>query len=112
MIKAESLAEVLVASLIFLLIFAIGLSSITKITLQPKDRCNIIEADFYIRKIVNDCINGHIKQDSSVQCKWGYIKINLEPYKDYQDLQKVEITATLIKEQRKIIRTQIIKRYE
>ncbi len=91
-LKAASLVEALVASVIFLTVFMIAMSSLTNIA-----RINCIgPAPVDVEDAVKECMEKFAEQpapSASYEYEWGAVAIQAEQYKGVGGLLDVTVTA-------------------
>lgn len=93
-LKASTLIEVIVASVIFLIIFSISLDTLTQLTTSTKDTTVYVDVNYRM----NACFREYSKEDYisgefEHSYYWGVINIKVLPYKDYPNLKFIEIKA-------------------
>jgi hypothetical protein len=95
-VPGSSIVEVIVASIIFLAVFVISLSTVTGFTLRRDEGYVLLEA----QRQLDDCIerygDGTWPEDTYEEThSWGSITIRIIPYGEFDDIQTVVLTVYL-----------------
>lgn len=96
-IAGSSMIEAIVASIIFLAVFLISLSTVTGFTLRPDEGYVLLEAGRQLNACVDRYGDGTWPEDTSYEEEygWGSIEIRITPYRDFDDIRTVAITVHL-----------------
>lgn len=94
-IRASTVIEVVVASVIFMLIFCLSLEMLTKINQGNKSEELLrisIDRDEYVQQIKtgNYGYGGYMKNFD-----WGEIQVKIRPYRDYISLREMHFTGIM-----------------
>lgn len=108
-IAASTLIEVLVASVIFLLLFAISMQTLGKITTKSSVAIEIMEAENKIAMLYRQSRGADIGTSTTKEYEWGQITAATTRYKDYSDITQLTITAYINRRATKIVRCYIIE---
>lgn len=106
-INASSLIEVIVASVVFMVVFLISLQTIGKITTKSGTSIELINAQNKIYAAFRAAQDGMVP--ATTKYDWGSITISREKYKNFNDLMQLRIVATLDRKNKKIVRHFIIR---
>ncbi|MCX4336579.1 MAG: hypothetical protein K1V99_11585 [Bacteroidales bacterium] len=91
-LKGASLVEALVASVIFLTVFFIAMSSMTDIARVNLSGASPVDMEEAVRQCLESFAAGTADK-ASYAYMWGDIEIESEPYKAADDLKDVTVTA-------------------
>lgn len=91
-LKAASLVEALVASVIFLTVFLIAMDSMMNIARINVSGASPVDMEEAVRECLERFAEGSAKK-ASYDYMWGNIEIEAEPYKAVDDLLDVTVTA-------------------
>ncbi len=109
MLRASTLMEVIVASAIFLVVFAISLHTVTRLAVSPREDEDFTEADSRLRSAFRQYADGrHEAGEYTRPWSRGEIVITIAPYRDYDALQ--EITLSTVVNRKRIEYKHIIER--
>lgn len=91
-IKASTIIEAMVASILFLLAFSIGIESIIKAASIKSDTLTYLSADNQYMKCLYECKN-HVYSygEHIIEFEWGEITLILEPYNNYEQILQATI---------------------
>jgi hypothetical protein len=93
-LRASTLLETIIASLIFMCVFAISLETVSRLTTRSSDNAVLVEADYRIMECVREYGDGrHADGQYTREYEWGTIVVLLGPYREYADLQQLTVTA-------------------
>lgn len=96
--------ETIVASVIFLVIFAISLETITRLTSSPRGVEALIEADFRLKECFGEYSSPkYTDGDYERTYDWGNIHIDVSAYMHYRQLRHISLT-TVVAGSRKVIK--------
>jgi hypothetical protein len=95
-LKGSSMIEAIVASLIFLTVFILSLSTLTGLTLREDEGYVLLEA----QRAMTDCFRRygdgtHAKGIYTDEFEWGEITTTITGYGEYEDIQQVHLRAKL-----------------
>ncbi|MDR1671294.1 MAG: hypothetical protein LBR57_02120 [Alistipes sp.] len=93
-LKGSSMLEAIVASLIFLLVFAISLSTLTRLSLRDDEGIALLEAE----RALTDCFARHSTRLPGIYTdtfEWGEVTTTIATYGDYAGIRQVALTATI-----------------
>ncbi len=95
-LRASTLVEVIVASVIFLTIFAISLHTITRLAVNPAEGEAFAEADSQILSCFRELADGrHEEGEYTRSYNRGEILITIASYRDYDELQEITISTAV-----------------
>jgi hypothetical protein len=95
-LKGASMIEAIVASLIFLLAFAISLSTLTGLTLREDEGYVLLEVERAISDRFTLYGDGIRAQGTYTDTyEWGKITTSITRYGDYENIQQVAMRATI-----------------
>lgn len=95
-LPASTLVEAIVASVIFLAVFAISLNTVTRLTTGEKDYITMVEVDYAIKSCFREYSGGgHLPGKYNKTYDWGEITIEINPYGNYPELQQLMISADI-----------------
>lgn len=91
-VKASTIVEAMVASILFILAFSAGMESIVKSTSIKSDTLTYLSADNQYMKCLYECKN-HVYSygEHIIEFEWGEITLILEPYNNYEQILQVTI---------------------
>jgi len=102
-VKADTLVEVVVASVIFLIVFMIGFETLTRLTIREDEGLVLVEADRCIGECFREFSNGRYPLGQyERKYEWGSIEAVIAPYRDYRSLQMLTLKALLRENRRRI----------
>jgi hypothetical protein len=95
-LKGSSMIEAIVASLIFLTVFILSLSTLTRLTLREDEGYVLLEA----QRAMTDCFRRYgdgTRAQGSYTDKfgWGEITTTINVYGEYEVIQQISLRATL-----------------
>lgn len=94
-LKASTIIEVVVASVIFMLIFCISLEMLTKINRDGRSTETlqiIMDRNEYVQQIrTSEYGYGNYMKNFD----WGEIHVKIQPYKEYQLLRELNFTGVM-----------------
>ncbi len=95
-LKASTLVETIIASVIFMCVFVISLETVSRLTVREDDNTVLVEADYRIKECLREYGDGrHADGQYTREYGWGTIVVLIHPYRDYTDLQELTITAEI-----------------
>jgi hypothetical protein len=95
-LSGSTIIEVIVSSLVFLLAFTISLSTVTGFTLREDEGYTLLEAERRLAACIDRYGNGTWPQSIYEESHpWGNITIRIAPYKDFENIQTVVLSAQL-----------------
>ncbi len=106
--------EAIVASLIFLAVFAISLSTVTGFTLREDEGYVLLEAERRLEACIDRYGSGTWPEGAyEEEHAWGKITINITPYEGFENIQAVTLAARLTGSRKTIeYRSLIVKSYD
>lgn len=110
-LKGSTLIEVITASIIFLIVFIASFSVLSGLTPAENNAIELVDADFRASSVFRALSDG-LHEDGwyDTQYSWGKINATLAPYPDYADLQRLRITVTLAKSNKRIVYNYVVER--
>ncbi len=110
-LPGSSMIEAIVASLIFLVVFAASLSTLTGLNLRGDEGYVLLEAE----RALEDCSmrygDGTWADDTYTDTfAWGGITTVVSEYRDYDGIQQISMRATLAGSRKTIERTRLVVR--
>lgn len=95
-LKAVSLLEALVASVILLIVFTVSLATVARLTTTSANDMIYAEVHYRILSAVHDVQKGEWKNGGFEQTyDWGSIKVHIEPYLFCPLLRQLTVTAII-----------------
>lgn len=92
----SSMIETIVASMIFLLVFTISLSTVTGLTLREDEGYALIEAERRLADCSGRYCDGTWAQgEYTEEFDWGKITVTITDYGDYGQIRQVILRAAL-----------------
>ncbi|GHV01671.1 hypothetical protein FACS1894159_09840 [Bacteroidia bacterium] len=109
--KASTLVETLVASVIFLVMFAISLETIVRLAVRRDDDTVYVVAEGETARLFREYASAGERLPGTTvkEYDWGTITIAIGPCRDYPRLQVVDVSATLRSERKVISRRQVVE---
>lgn len=102
-LPGNTLPEIIVASILFLAVFAISLETLTRLTVRDDEGLTYVEADRRIGECRREFSDGlHPVGIYEKVYDWGGITASIAPYRDYTNVQELTLVAA-IRENRKHI---------
>lgn len=112
-LKGSTLIEVITASIIFLIIFIASFSVLSGLTPADNNAIELVDADYRASFVFRELSDGlHEDGRYNTEYSWGKINATLEPYSDYADLQRLSITVTLTKSNKRIVYNYVVERIQ
>ncbi|MCL2562127.1 MAG: hypothetical protein FWE10_07425 [Rikenellaceae bacterium] len=97
-LRASTLVETLVASVIFMCVFAISLETLSRLTTRDDDNAVLVEADYRVKELFRLYGDGtHGAGEHKQEYDWGTITVRISPYGEYGRVQEVAITADVMR---------------
>lgn len=91
-LKGASLIEAIVAAVIFLLVFTAALEVVPRLTVRGDDTALLIEADYRMKRAFGKYATGIWPcGEYAEEYEWGHVTVTIAPYRDFPDLQTVDI---------------------
>jgi len=108
-VPGSSMIEAIVASAIFLLVFAVSLSTLTGLAIRDDETYELLEAE----RAMTDCFlrygSGTMANGSYTdQFEWGEITTAIENYGDYEDIRQVSMRAVISGSRKSIVYTRLV----
>lgn len=95
-LKASTLLETIVASVIFLSVFTISLWTTTLLTSSTCGPGILIEVDYRLKECFRDYSSAYYTNGDYVrQFGWGNIYIDISSYKNYDELRHIQLKAVI-----------------
>ncbi len=91
-LRGSTLVEAVVASVIFMCVFAISLETVLRLTTKKEDNMVLIDVDHRIE----ECLRDYSRHENGVYAReydWGRIVVVVRQYKNYPRLREVVVTA-------------------
>lgn len=96
MLSGASLIEAIVASVVFLTVFAVSLETVSRLTAGPGDGYDCAEADcqaaLLLRRYRDGGLDGEIVRR---EFRWGTVTLRSAPYRDCPSLNEVTVTIEI-----------------
>ena len=109
-LKAETLVQTMVASLIVLLVFTISLETLSRINTSRNNVELLLDVDYQLSHYVDRFVAGEYELDYyKFEKEWGEIEVRSNPYKGYNNLREVSFKVRVIPVNRVILRKMIVK---
>lgn len=109
-VKASTLIETIVASIIMLVAFGAAMHTATQLTVSKDDCYTLIEADYRVKACLAEYADGeHHSGTYYKEYDWGKITIRVSQYRDYDYLQQIVVFAAISRSFKHIERRHIIK---
>lgn len=109
-LKGSTIVEVIVASVVFMVIFAISLETITRLTINRKDdTIYVIVQNEIDRCFMQYAGTERLPSTTVREYDWGRIEITCGGYKNYHNLQLLDVSAYITTERKKLTKRQIIE---
>ena len=110
-LKGSTLIEVITASIIFLIVFIASFSVLSGLTPAENNAIELVDADYRASSVFRELSDGlHEDGRYNTDHSWGKINATLEAYSDYADLQRLNITVTLAKSNKRIVYNYVVER--
>ncbi len=95
-LKAGTLVEVIVASVVFLTVFAISLHTTTRLAVGGHEGGNFALADCLVRSCVREFSDGR-HEDGTYERTYDrvIVAIAVGPYRDYEQLQQLTVSTVV-----------------
>lgn len=94
-IKASTVIEVVVASVIFMLIFCLSLEMLARMNQDDKST-ELLQISMDRNEYVVQIISGNYGYgDYRKSFNWGEISVRVQPYKDYKSLHELHFTGVM-----------------
>ncbi len=95
-LAGSSMVEAIVASLIFLVVFVLSLSTLTGLTLRRDEGHVLLE----VERALADCFlrygdGSRAPGNHTDEFEWGTVTTVIEKYDDYENIQRVALRATI-----------------
>jgi hypothetical protein len=101
--------EAIVASMIFLMVFVISLSTVTGFTLREDEGYVLLEAERQMDACLNRYGDGTWTDGAyTEEFGWGKITVRIATYRDFRNIQAVTLTAQLTGSRKTIELRQLI----
>ncbi len=95
-LPGSTIIEAIVASLIFMMVFAISLSTVTGFTLREHEGYALLEAERQLTACIDRYCGGIWPERTyGEEYEWGKITIKITPYESFENMQAVTLTAWL-----------------
>lgn len=95
-LRGSTLLETIVASVLFLLVFAISLETTTRLTASSRDAGILIEVDYRLNECFREYssikyFNGEYERTYD----WGNIHVDISQYGSYKQLRHISLKACI-----------------
>lgn len=108
-LRGASLVEAIVAAVVFLLVFAAVLEILPRLTVRGDDTLLLVEADYRMKRAFAKYATGVWPcGEYGEEYGWGRVVVKLNPYRDFPDLQVVEVKVFINGSEKRLGVTQII----
>lgn len=95
-LRADTLIEAIVASVIFLLVFGISLETISRLSLYHNQDPLFVEVDYRLKSCFEEFSGGSYEYAVyHRKYTWGTITIDIKPYKEYSGIQEITLSAKI-----------------
>ncbi len=95
-LSGSSLLESVVASLIFLFVFVVSLSTLTGLTLRPDEGYVLLEAENALADCFRHYGNGNLNEGTYTDIfEWGEITTSITEYRNYGNIQQITMKARI-----------------
>lgn len=108
-IKGSTVIEVIVASIIFLVIFTLSMDTLVRISSKSNTSIELIDAQSKVTDMYRLAIDNLEKGQIEREYSWGRVVATIAQYKDYNDLKQITITATIKKSKQQLKRYYIVE---
>jgi hypothetical protein len=91
-LKGSTLVETIIASVIFMCVFAISLETVSRLTVRQEGNLALVEAG----RRMEECFRDYAGRDNGTytrEYEWGEVRVVLRPYRDYAQLREMVVTA-------------------
>ncbi len=110
-LPGSSMIEAIIASLIFLAVFAVSLTTLTGLTLREDEGYVLLEAERALEACASRYGDGTRPDGTYTDTfEWGEITTVVSEYRDYEHIQQVSMRATLSGSRKTIEQTQLAVR--
>jgi hypothetical protein len=108
-VRASTLVEVIVASVVFLTIFAISMHTVTQLSINPREGEDFALADCLMRSCIREFSDGR-REEGEYERTYDRVQVTITvaQYRDYEDLQ--ELTVSTVVNRKRIEYKHIIER--
>lgn len=107
--RAASLLEAVVAAVLFLTVFAVVMELVPRLTVRDDDALLVAEAEYRAGRAFGKYATGLWPcGEYAEQYVWGSVAIRIAPYRDFADMQVVEITARIDGSRKRITLKQLV----
>lgn len=113
-LRASAIVEVIVASTMFLIVFMLSLTTVSRIVIHGgNDEWVMIEADHRTETCFSRYAAGeHSPGTYTDEFEWGKVTTEISPYGKYDDLFLIVITADINNDRRKIRYSHVVEAWE
>lgn len=109
-LKASTLLETIVASVIFLSVFTISLWTTTLLTSSTCGPGILVEVDYRLKECFRDYSSSYYTNGDYVRSfGWGNIHIDISFYQHYEDLRHIHLKAVIENDRKTISFDHIVK---
>ena len=92
--RGASLLEAIVAAVVFLFVFAAALEILPRLSVREDDTALLVEADYRMKRAFAKYATGVWPCGEYVEAyEWGSVAVTVAPYRDFRDLQVVEVNV-------------------
>lgn len=107
--RAASLLEAVVAAVVFLIVFTIAMELLPRLTLREDETLLVADAEYRVARVFDKYATGVWPVGVySESYDWGTVEVRLVPYRNYDELQLLIVTAHIDGSRKRIVRRQII----
>lgn len=109
-LKGTSLLEAIVAAVLFLTVFAAVMELIPHLTVRDDDALLVAEAEYRAGQTFEKYGTGlWPRGEYTENYDWGEVTVRIEPYRDFEDMQVVSITARISGSRKRIAYKQLVE---
>ena len=102
-LPASSLLEAIVASVVWLVVFAASLETVVRLSAGPSDGLACAEADYRASRILGEIREGAYGEGTTERTYgWGAITVRIEPYDPCPSQWSVRLTVEIASEHTKL----------
>lgn len=110
-LKGTALLEAVVASVLFLTVFAVTLELIPRLAVRDDDALRVAEADYRMMRAFEKYASGVWPEGSYVEnYAWGTVSIRVCEYRSAEQVQSVEVSAEIEGSRRRTVFRQLVEK--
>lgn len=108
-LKASSLLEAIVASIIFLIVFAVAMQTLSLLVVRTDDPLIRTAAERSAERLIERAVEGVLPQMNTIETyDWGTVETRTERYGRYPDIELFVVTARTKEEELLFERRQLL----